>query len=137
MPASDDALSEAVQKLSTLATLLDSAQYERFWDEFNSDDLYLDYTADIYGFEDAIRRGVARNVGLCMTRIERETLEKWVNLSAEGFEKWVWGQTGWTVEGDMVIIPPNVENVAASGGVKGENLKWEVIRDRLLKHPQF
>ena len=99
--------------------------------------MYLDYTADIYGFEDAIRRGVARTVGLCMTRIARETLEKWVNLSAEGFEKWLLGQTGWSIEGDMVVIPPNVENVAASGGVKGENLKWEVIRDRLLKHPQF
>lgn len=72
-----------------------------------------------------------------MTRISREVLEKWVNLSAEGFEKWVVGQTGWSLEGDTVVIPANAENVAASSGVKGENLKWEVIRDRLLKHPQF
>jgi len=137
VPSSTDALSEAVQKLSTLASLLDSAQYEAFWDEFNSDDLYLDYTADIYGFEDGIRRGIARSVGLCMTRISREVLEKWVSLSGEGFDKWVLGQTGWSVDGDTVVIPPNRENVAVAGGVKGENLQWEVIRDRLIKHPQF
>ena len=72
-----------------------------------------------------------------MTRINRDILEKWVNLSGEGFEAWVTNQTGWTIDGETVIIPPNGENVATTSGVKGENLKWEVIRDRLLKHPQF
>lgn len=120
-----------------LATFLDSAQFEAFWDEFNSDDLYLDYTADVYGFEDSIRRGIARTVALCNTRIKREILEKWVNLSGEAFESWIKDQTGWTIDGEVVVILPNSENVASSGGVKGENLRWEVIRDRLLKHPQF
>lgn len=137
LPTANDTLSESVQKLTTLATLLDSAQFEAFWDEFNNDDLYLDYTADVYGFEDSIRRGIARTVALCMTRIKREVLEKWVNLSGEGLEDWVTNHTGWTLDGEMVVVPPNGENVAASGGVKGENLKWELIRDRLLKHPQF
>jgi translation initiation factor 3 subunit K len=136
-PNANDTLSESVQKLSTLATLLDSAQFETFWDEFNNDDLYLDYTADVYGFEDAIRRGIARTVAFCMTRIKRDILEKWTNLTGEGFEMWLENHTGWTLEGDIVSIPPNGENVAAGGGVKGENLKWDVIRDRLLKHPQF
>jgi translation initiation factor 3 subunit K len=136
-PKANDPLAEAVQKLSTLATLLDSAKFEAFWDEFNNDDLYLDYTADVYGFEDAIRRGIARTVAFCMTRIKRDILEKWVNLTGQVFEKWLTSQTGWTLDGDIVSIPPNGENVAAGGGVKGENLKWDVIRDRLLKHPQF
>jgi translation initiation factor 3 subunit K len=99
--------------------------------------LYLDYTADVYGFEDSIRKGIARTVALCMTRINRDILEKWVNLNGEGFEAWVTDQTGWTIDRETVIIPPNGENVATTSGVKGENLKWEVIRDRLLKHPQF
>ena len=120
-----------------MATALDSAQFETFWDEFNNDDLYLDYTADVYGFEDSIRAGIARTVAFCMTRIKREILEKWVNLTAESFEAWLAKNTGWALEGDTVVIPPNGENVAAQGGVKGENLKWDVIRDRLLKHPQF
>jgi translation initiation factor 3 subunit K len=137
LPTANDTLSESVQKLTTLATLLDSAQFEAFWDEFNNDDLYLDYTADVYGFEDSIRRGIARTVALCMTRIKQKVLEKWVNLSGEGFEAWVTNQTGWTIDEETVVIPPNGENVAASGGVKGENLKWDLIRDRLLKHPQF
>jgi translation initiation factor 3 subunit K len=136
-PNATDTLSESVQKLATLASLLDSAQFESFWDEFNNDDLYLDYTADVYGFEDSIRRGIARTVALCMTRIQREILEKWVNLQGEGFEVWVTNHTGWTIDGDTVVIPANGENIASSSGVKGENLKWEVIRDRLLKHPQF
>jgi len=72
-----------------------------------------------------------------MTRIKRDILEKWVNLTGQVFEKWLTSQTGWTLDGDIVSIPPNGENVAAGGGVKGENLKWDVIRDRLLKHPQF
>jgi len=137
LPTATDPLSEAVQKLTTLANLLDSAQFETFWDEFNNDDLYLDYTADVYGFEDSIRRGIARTVALCMTRIKREILEKWVNLNGEAFEAWLKNHTGWTIEGDIIAIPPNSENVAVSGGVKGENLRWEMIRDRLLKHPQF
>jgi len=72
-----------------------------------------------------------------MTRIQREILEKWVNLSGEGFEEWVVGQTGWSIDGDTIVIPPNGENVATASVFKGENLKWEVIRDRLLQHPQF
>jgi translation initiation factor 3 subunit K len=137
LPTANDALSETVQKLSILAELLDSAQFESFWDEFNNDDLYLDYTADVYGFEDSIRRGIARSVGSCMTKIRRDILEKWVNLNGESFESWVASQTGWNIVEDMIVIPSNSENVVASDGVKGENLKWEVIRDRLLKHPQF
>ena len=137
LPNANDALSEAVQKLSVLAELLDSAQFENFWDEFNNDDLYLDYTADVHGFEDSIRQGIARSVGLCTTRIKRDILEKWVNLNGESFETWVANQTGWSIAEDMVVIPPNGENVVTSDGVKGENLKWDVIRDRLLKHPQF
>jgi translation initiation factor 3 subunit K len=137
LPNASDPLSESVQKLSTLATLLDSAQFEAFWDEFNNDDLYLDYTADVHGFEDTIRRGIARIVALCMTKVQREILEKWVNLTGEGFESWLTKQTGWTLDEGIIIIPPNEENVVTTGSVKGENLKWEVIRDRLLKHPQF
>lgn len=137
LPSSTDPLSEAVQKLSTLSTFLDSAQYEAFWDEFNNDDLYLEITADIDGFEDSIRRGIARTVALCMTRVKREILEKWLSLSGEVFDAWLAKNTGWALEGDIVNIPPNGENVAVSGGVKGENLKWDIIRDRLLKHPQF
>jgi translation initiation factor 3 subunit K len=136
-PNATDPLSEAVQKLCTVASLLDSCQFEAFWDEYNSDDLYLDYTADVYGFEDSIRRGIARTVAFCMTKVKRDILEKWVNLSGESFESWVTGQTGWTIDGGVVVIPPNRENVASSGTVKGENLKWDMIRDRLLKHAQF
>jgi translation initiation factor 3 subunit K len=137
LPNATDALSEAVQKLSVLAELLDSAQFESFWDEFNNDDLYLEYTADVYGFEDSIRRGVARSVGLSMTRIKRGILEKWFNLRGESFDSWLVEQTGWTIQEDMIVIPPNGENVVNMDGVKGENLQWDIIRDRLLKHPQF
>jgi translation initiation factor 3 subunit K len=137
LTTASDALSETVQKLSVLAELLDSAQFESFWDEFNNDDLYLDYTADVYGFEDSIRHGIARSVAVCMTGIKRDILERWVNLNGEAFDSWVTNQTGWSIVEDMIVIPPNGENVASSDGVKGENLKWDVIRDRLLKHPQF
>lgn len=137
LPSASDALSESVQKLSILATLLDSAQFEAFWDEFNNDDLYLECTADVYGFEDTIRRGIARTVALCMTKVKRDILEKWVNLTGESFESWLTSQTGWTLDGETIGIPPNEANIATTGSVKGENLKWEVIRDRLLKHPQF
>ena len=74
---------------------------------------------------------------MCMTRVKREVLEKWLSLTGDVFDAWLEKYTGWSLEGDRVIIPPNPENVAVSGGVKGENLKWDVIRDRLLKHPQF
>src|SRR5271170_7485014 len=104
LPTANDTLSESVQKLSTLSTLLDSAQFEAFWDEFNNDDLYLDYTADVHGFEDSIRRGIARTVALCMTRMRREILEKWVNLTGEGFDLWLKSSTGWTIDGDTVVI---------------------------------
>jgi CSN8/PSMD8/EIF3K family len=91
----------------------------------------------VYSFEDSIRLGIARTVALCMTRVRRDVLERWLCLSGDMFEDWIARNAGWSVEGDKVSIPANRENVAIEGGVKGENLKWEVIRDRLLIHPQF
>ncbi|KAI4148590.1 MAG: hypothetical protein L6R39_002738 [Caloplaca ligustica] len=55
-PAPGDApLTEAVQKLAHLNTLLSSAKYRQFWSALNGDDLYADLIADVGGFEELMR----------------------------------------------------------------------------------
>src|SRR2546421_9024067 len=75
-----DSLSEAVQKLDTLNTLLESAQFKEFWATLDSDDLYADLVADVSGFEDLVRKRIAVVVGQSMREVKRSLLEGYLNL---------------------------------------------------------
>lgn len=136
LPAAGDApLSEAVQKLTTLNTLLSDANYKAFWNTLDSDDLYADLVADVSGFEELMRVRIAVTVGQSCREVERTTLESWLQLKGQDFERFISDICGWGldttrgVKGGMVTIPINKENEA-----KGTVLRENVQFDRKLRH---
>jgi len=126
-PAAGDApLSEAVQKLSTLNTLLANASYSKFWAVLNSDDLYADLTVDVAGFEELIRVRIALTVSQSVREIERPLLESWLGMHGEAVDRFVREVCGWEVVGDVIRVPLNKEN-EAKGTVVRENVKMEMF----------
>ena len=126
LPAAGEApLSEAVQKLNVLSSHLSDASYKAFWATLESDDLYADLIADISGFEELIRVRIAVTVGQSCREVERGTLEQWLQLRGQDFEKFISDICGWGLSpnregrGGMVIIPVNKEN-EAKGSVSRE-----------------
>ena len=133
LPAAGDApLSEAVQKLATLNTLLSEANYKAFWNTLDSDDLYADLTADVSGFEELMRVRIAVTVGQSCREVERAVLESWLQLKGQEFEKFISDICGWGLDsgiskggkGGMIIIPVNKEN-EAKGSVLRENVHFD------------
>ncbi|KAI9894256.1 MAG: hypothetical protein M1814_004110 [Vezdaea aestivalis] len=131
-PAAGDApLSLAVSHLSTLSSLLATAQYAQFWSTLDSDDLYADLVADVAGFEELIRVRIAVQVSQSIREMDRGLLESWVNLKGKEFEKFVEDVCNWQVKGKVVNIPLNKEN-EAKGTVVRENVKFDQF-SRLIK----
>ena len=133
LPAAGDApLSEAVQKLTTLNTLLSEANYKGFWNTLDSDDLYADLTADVSGFEELMRVRIAVTVGQSCREVERAVLESWLQLKGSEFERFISDICGWGLDsasirggkGGMVIIPVNKEN-EAKGTVVRETVQFD------------
>ncbi|KAI4204323.1 MAG: hypothetical protein LQ350_001303 [Teloschistes chrysophthalmus] len=126
----DAPLSEAVQKLTTLNNLLESAKYREFWQTLDKDDLYADLIADVGGFEELMRVRIAVTVGQSCREVERGVLEGWLALAGGGFEHFVREVCGWGVDetrggkGGMVVIPVNKEN-EAKGTVVKEEVKFD------------
>lgn len=124
-PAAGDApLSEAVQKLNNLNTLLSSADYTGFWQALNSDDLFEDLKADVTGFEELMRVRIAVTVSQAVREIQRDVLEDWLNLDGQEFDHFVGDVCGWKLDGSNVLVPINKEN-EAKGTVVRENVKFD------------
>lgn len=130
-PSSENEFVASVQKLTTLSTLLESAQYTKFWATYKGDDhqVYADCTADINGFEELIRVRIATQAGRAFRTIETEVLKSWLDLADDAaVEKFVTDVCGWTVDksgnAPLVQIPPNKEN-EARGEVKSEKVGIE------------
>lgn len=112
MPTTE--LTESIQKLTRLSTLLESGQYEAFWSTLDSDDLYADLYSDVAGFEDLIRIRIAGEVGKAYREVDLSVLSGWLDLRGEQLNKFVQTACGWSVAGDKVKIPSNTENEAKS-----------------------
>lgn len=122
IPTTD--LTESIQKLTKLSTLLESAQYDGFWSTLESDDLYADLYADVAGFEDLIRIRIAGEVGKAFREVDLSVLSNWLDLRGETLSKFVQNACGWKVSGTRVDIPANAENEARSE-IKGERVGVE------------
>ncbi|GAB7351336.1 hypothetical protein MBLNU459_g2026t1 [Dothideomycetes sp. NU459] len=123
-----NSLAEAVQKLSALHTLLNSASYDSFWSSLDGDDLYADLTADVQGFEELMRVRMAVVISQSMQSVDKSLLESWLNVQDD---KFVTEVCGWTIEGSTVNIPLNKEN-EARGTVVRENVKFDQF-SRMIK----
>lgn len=124
-PAAGDApLSEAVQKLNILNSLLGGADYTAFWNTLDFDDLYADLVADVSGFEELMRVRIAVTVSQAVREVERSILESWLNLHGGEFEHFVGTVCGWEIDGRKIRVPLNKEN-EAKGTVVRENVKFD------------
>ena len=131
LPAAGDApLSEAVQKLTVLNTLLSQADYKGFWNTLDGDDLYADLVADVRGFEELMRVRIAVTVGQSCRELDRTVLESWLQLRGQEFERFIIDICGWGLDettgkqGGIVTIPVNKEN-EAKGTVVRENVNFD------------
>lgn len=126
IPVTD--LTESIQKLTKVSTLLESAAYDTFWSTLDSDDLYADLYSDVAGFEDLIRIRIAGEVGKAFREVDLKVLSSWLDLRGEGLTKFATSACGWSVAGEgdkgKVKIPSNSENEARSE-VKGERVGVE------------
>ncbi|RMD42103.1 hypothetical protein DV735_g3037, partial [Chaetothyriales sp. CBS 134920] len=119
-------LTESIQKLTKLNTLLESAQYDAFWSTLESDDIYADLYADVAGFEDLVRIRIAGEVGKTFREIDLSVLSGWLNLRSDALVKFCQTACGWRVSGEKVEIPANAENEAKSE-IKGERVGVEMF----------
>ncbi|MCJ1308683.1 hypothetical protein MMC25_002337 [Agyrium rufum] len=134
LPAAGDApLTEAVQKLTVLNTLLSQADYRRFWSTLDSDDLYADLVADVSGFEEEMRVKIAFIVGQSCRELQRAVLEEWLQMKGNEFAQFITNVVGWKVDEGrgMVEIPPTKEN-EAKGTVVRENVNFDQF-SRIIK----
>lgn len=105
-----DNLSEVVERLSKLHSLLDSARYAEFWEVYDADDDNADFVCSVEDFEDKLRASIARSVSFAATSVSVPVLQGWANLSGNKFSEWVTKTLGWEIKGDSVIIPANNSN---------------------------
>ncbi|CCU82603.1 Eukaryotic translation initiation factor 3 subunit K [Blumeria hordei DH14] len=125
LPAAGDApLSEAVQKLNALNTLLSQASYSAFWSTLDSDDLYADLIVDVAGFEELIRIRIALAISQTVREIDRSVLESCLGIQGDSFDAFINGVCGWQIEGKEVHVPLNKENEAKVTTVR-ENVNIE------------
>lgn len=115
-PNSTSDLAEAVAKLRALNAQLEGAQYARFWATLDSDDIYVDLTTDIAGFDEMIRLRIAQLVSQAFREVQAGVLESWLGLDSEDdVRKFVVDTCGWRVadeSGGLVQIPKNPDNEA-------------------------
>lgn len=112
-------LHEAIAKLRTLNRQLEGAQYSGFWADIDGDDLCADLIADITGFEDAVRRGIANLVSQAYREVELSHLESWLGLSEDATKQYITDVWGWSVKEDgNVQIPANADNEAKKAEIR-------------------
>ncbi|KAH6686804.1 armadillo-type protein [Plectosphaerella plurivora] len=111
-------LAEALTKLRALNSYLEGAQYSRFWNLVDGDDLVADLIADVAGFEDLIRERIALLVSQTFREVQLSQLNAWLGLNDDATAKFVTEVCGWKVEGDAVTIPSNPENEAKKAEIR-------------------
>lgn len=111
-------LAEALAKLRTLNSQLEGAQYARFWNAVDGDDLVADLIADVAGFEDIIRQNISLLISQSYREISVSQLEAWLGLNADAAAKFVTEVCGWKVEGNTAIIPSNPDNEAKKAEIR-------------------
>jgi translation initiation factor 3 subunit K len=124
-------LKEAVTKLRALNNQLEGAQYARFWDTIEGDDLCADLIADIKDFEEIIRLRIASLIGQAYREVNLAQLEAWLGINEDAARKFATETCGWTVEGSVVKVPKNPDNEAKKAEIR-EDVNVEMF-SRVLR----
>ncbi|KAI5835882.1 ARM repeat-containing protein [Schizophyllum commune Tattone D] len=107
-----DPLPTLLPVLKGLHDFLYRCRFPAFWTAYRSSEceaLRDNYTVECVGFEDAIREVAIRAVKATFTKISKERLGTYLDLSGAELDAYV-EKLGWTTTGDVVAVPPNPDN---------------------------
>lgn len=95
-------------------------------DRHGADNVLADMVAEVQGFEELIRVRMVAVVQQSVQRVDRGTLEGWLNLRGDAarFERFVTQICDWSIEGSNVLVPLSKEN-EARGSVAREVVEFE------------
>jgi len=116
---------EPIQKLMMLQQLLEEARYKKFWEVYESDDLYKDLTREVQGFTGAIRKVIANVVNMTYQTISSDLLKSYLYLDGETYQSFLTSY-GWSDVDGIVTIPVNKHNEAKTVVIR-ENIKFEQL----------
>jgi len=112
-------LHETVAKLRALNSLLEGAQYARFWATLDSDDVYADLVVDIAGFEELVRHRIALLVSQAFREVPLAILEQWLGLDEEAARRFVAEVCRWVIDAKgNVTVPKNPDNEAKKAEIR-------------------
>ncbi|KAF9968005.1 hypothetical protein BGZ70_007202 [Mortierella alpina] len=114
---------EPVVRLVALQDMIEQARFPEFWKIYEGDDIYKELTAEVLGFEDAMRANIANVVAMTFQLIESASLGANLNLKGEALSEFVKAE-GWTEASGVITIPVNKDN-EAKATVLTENIKFE------------
>ncbi|CCM00945.1 uncharacterized protein FIBRA_02992 [Fibroporia radiculosa] len=125
-PDEPDPLPSLLPTLTMLYNLLQQCRFPAFWALYRSDEvesLRDNYTVECAGFEDAVRDVVIRAVKAAFTRIGRERLGTYLDLTGSDLDIHV-AKLGWSIDSStgVVTVPPNPDNRIESTVVQ-ENIQ--------------
>ncbi|KAF7728430.1 hypothetical protein EC973_006108 [Apophysomyces ossiformis] len=116
---------ESVQQLTVLQQLLEQSRYAKFWETYQSNEAYKKLVASVVGFEDAIRKLIARVVAMSHQSISSSVLASYLALSGAAFQKFCEEQQ-WQEKDGVVNIPLNKDNEVKAVVVR-ETIKFEQL----------
>ncbi|WVR06293.1 eukaryotic translation initiation factor 3 subunit K [Kwoniella sp. DSM 27419] len=122
----DDSLVVVMPLLEKLHGLSRTCQFTKFWKELNGESeaaniLRTRYLPQHAAPFDALRSIFSASMAASFSRITLAQLGRWLDLSPEDTKAWA-GKVGWTVEGELAVVPKNGDNDVKAGVVK-ENVQ--------------
>lgn len=121
---------DEIRTIFKLSTLLESAQFKRFWNVLAEDKVKKIVSA-VPDFDVAVRKFIGVTVSNAHQSIPTATLEPLLNLEKKEFEAFA-SKSGWKVEGATVTFPLTEFNQFQPAAVP-DNLGVEQIA-KLLQH---
>lgn len=131
----ESSLKDQVEKLFELYRLLDACKFGEFWSKLDNDDSYADLVADVKGFDEDVRFGIAKTLEISSRQIAVNVLKEWLNITNDQkFKQFVENEMNWsfTKNGESVAIPLNKDN-DTKPVITNETVKFEQLT-RLIKH---
>ncbi|KZT06886.1 ARM repeat-containing protein [Laetiporus sulphureus 93-53] len=125
-PDEPDPLPSLLPILTSLYNLLQQCRFPAFWAQYRSDEaesLRDNYTVECIGFESSVRDVVVRAVKAAFTRIGRERLSTYLDLTGEELDAYI-AKLGWSLDSStgVITVPPNPDNQIESTVVQ-ENIQ--------------
>lgn len=106
----------------SLQQLLEQSRYVQFWSAYAS---HKALTANVQGFEEAIREVIAKVVAMSYQAIKTTELQAYLCLEGDAFKQFC-AQKNWEIKDSSVLIPINKDNEAKTVVVR-ENIKFEQL----------